>query len=63
MPKQKFFKFPKEELDTKISSETVRTLKDAWDSLPADFSFNERFLFIEVAERLIKLGEVNDSSN
>ena len=63
MPKQKLFKFPNDQFETKISNDTVRTLKDAWDSLPSDFTFGERSLFIEVAERLIKLGDVKDTSN
>jgi hypothetical protein len=40
---------------------TLSLLKKAWDDLPADFSINERSLFIEIAERLIKVdpGETN----
>jgi hypothetical protein len=40
---------------------TLNLLKRAWEDLPAAFSMNERSLFIEIAERLIKVdpGETN----
>ena len=45
----------------KTSGQTIKILKKAWDELPADFSTDERSLFIEIAERIIKIdpGEVN----
>lgn len=34
---------------------TLNTLQKAWNDLPPDFSSHERSLFIEIAERIIKV--------
>ena len=44
-----------------IPQETLRLLKQAWNDLPHDLSQNERHLFIELAEKLIKISSVYDS--
>ncbi len=43
--------------DSKPSSKTVDMLKRAWNQLPSDFTMGERSLFIELAERIIKVSD------
>lgn len=45
-------------LQDKNLSETADLLKKAWKDLPPDFTMGERSLFIELAERLIRLSDV-----
>ncbi len=50
--------------EDKLQKETQELLEKVWNGLPSDFSFGERSLFIEVAERLIKLaGFGKDKTN
>jgi hypothetical protein len=55
----KFDRLEKNKVDQ--GGQTVKMLKKVWDEMPQDLSSGERALFIEIAERLIKLdpGEVN----
>ena len=50
--------FPKE---NKYPSRSFTMLKKAWDGLPMDITTGERSLFIEIAEKLLRvdLGTVN----
>ena len=54
MPEHNFRK-----ADFKISPQTVELLKKAWNDLPPDFTVGERSLFIEVAERLVKIADAS----
>ena len=60
MPRNKFFKDQGREVVC-IPRETREILEKAWNDLPSDLTFSERFLFIELAQRLIKLAGVSDS--
>lgn len=33
---------------------TMETLKSAWKNLPCDFTSEERFIFLEIAEKLVR---------
>ena len=50
-------------LKGKSQNDTARVLKKAWHELPSDFTFGERSLFIELAERLLKLYPRDSSTN
>ncbi len=47
-----------------VFTPNMKILKKAWNDLPADFTMGERSLFIELAERIIKLsGSETSTSN
>ncbi len=46
-----------------MKARTTHLLKKAWQQMPTDFSVDERFLFIEIAQKLIKIDENKDVSN
>lgn len=49
--------FPKSN-DTSFKMEDSRTLKSlesAWNNLPSDFSPEERYIFLEIAGKIVKL--------
>ena len=54
----RFIQVPKAE---KTSTENI--LEDAWKNLPYDFSEDERFMFLEIAQDLIKLEYKSNQSN
>ncbi|HVZ67179.1 MAG TPA: hypothetical protein VG917_02860 [Patescibacteria group bacterium] len=57
MSKPKFnFKYSLENKNTDPYT-SIEVLKKAWEDLPEDFTFGERSLFIELAERIIKITE------
>lgn len=52
----------KRNLNEKIPKQTIQILNRAWKDLPADFSINERLMFVELAERIIKLSSVKQDN-
>lgn len=44
-------------------SEDLQILKKAWSSLPADMTEDERFIFFEIAEKVVKFYKRMKSSN
>ncbi|HVT01281.1 MAG TPA: hypothetical protein VHE53_03570 [Patescibacteria group bacterium] len=62
MAKPKFnFKYTLENKDTDPYT-SIEVLKKAWEDLPEDFTFGERSLFIELAERIIKITEAPENT-
>lgn len=45
---KKFYK------ENDFSKKDIELLKDAWDNLPQDISTDERVIFIEIAEKVVK---------
>lgn len=49
--------------ERQMKARTTNLLKKAWQQMPTDLSVDERFLFIEIAQKLIKIDENKDVSN
>ncbi|KKR49396.1 MAG: hypothetical protein A3E68_00205 [Candidatus Levybacteria bacterium RIFCSPHIGHO2_12_FULL_39_39] len=52
----------KRNLNKKIPKQTMQILNRAWKDLPPDFSINERLMFVELAERIIKLSSIKQDN-
>lgn len=49
--------------DSQFSDEAFKLLKNAWSSMPEDFTIGERSLFIELAEKIIKSSDSSTNLN
>ncbi len=50
------------QIEKKVPKRTVDMLEKAWKELPTDYTMNERMMFIEFAERIIKISDLGDGS-
>lgn len=42
------------EVEKKISDDSLNILEQAWDNLPSDMAVDERAMFIELTEKVLK---------
>lgn len=49
--------------EEKIPRETLEILKKAWKDLPSDFTQSERVIFIEIAEKIIKISSAQEPNS
>jgi len=47
---------------SKVKFTPTDILYDAWENLPYDFSEDEKYMFLEIAEQMIKLGDTRDEA-